>query len=97
MSDKIKNGDMPAIPLPLANNGSPLMASDLGNGYAEKFRPAFGVTKREQFAAMAMQGILSNRYYSDFCGGEPGSDKGCWLVAVRALKHADALLKELEK
>ncbi len=49
-----------------------------------------GLTKRELFAAMAMQGILSN------------SDPQCVSmteekISILAAKHADALLLELEK
>jgi len=46
-----------------------------------------GLTKREQFAAMAMQGLLSvvNDPFNDFSVSE-------WAV-----KYADALLAELAK
>ena len=46
-----------------------------------------GLTKREYFAAMAMQGILSGT-------GRRYSDDG---VAGESIKLADALLSELEK
>ena len=46
-----------------------------------------GLTKREHFAAMAMQGILSS-------GGGPSSYSG---LAAEACKHADALLHQLDK
>lgn len=46
-----------------------------------------GLTKREYFAAMAMQGLLAqNSYYNSFD-----------LLASDSVKQADALLKELEK
>jgi hypothetical protein len=46
-----------------------------------------GITKRECFAAMAMQGILSNDYiYTD-----------SKEVANNAVKMADALIEELNK
>lgn len=44
-----------------------------------------GLTKREYFAAMAMQGFCANRTVPT-----------C-LVAERSVIQADALLKELEK
>ena len=46
----------------------------------------YGLTKREHFAVMAMQGIMS--------AGRPSSLEAKVASAVR---HADALLKELEK
>lgn len=53
------------------------------NNYYEQYEPQWGLTKREYFASMAMQGYLSN---PEFVGDM--SD------AVRA---ADALLEELAK
>jgi hypothetical protein len=47
-----------------------------------------GLTKRELFAAMAMQGAL---------GGEPGSHLHYEQLARDSVAHADALLKELAK
>lgn len=58
----------------------------------EDGKPIFhpGVTKREYFAAMAMQGILSKEsLYS--IGTGPSS------VAEDSARCADALLKELDK
>lgn len=49
-----------------------------------------GLTKRELFAAMAMQGLIASKLY----GGEAHEDK---LRATLAVAHADALLKELAK
>jgi len=48
-----------------------------------------GLTKREHFAAMAMQGIMANEFLiRDKCS------KG---IAIKAVYIADALLKELSK
>ena len=47
----------------------------------------YGLTKREYFAAMAMQGILSNSSGDYDFGG----------AATDAVRYADALLTELEK
>lgn len=49
--------------------------------------PQLGLTKRELFAAMAMQGMLANSI--------PGEHHRAY--AVDSVKHADALLKELEE
>lgn len=48
-----------------------------------------GMTKRELFAAMAMQGFCANSDIDDGIGSED--------LAVYSLKNADALLKELVK
>jgi hypothetical protein len=49
-----------------------------------------GLTKREYFAAMAMQGLLAGEYRDT-------SDKQLQWVSDWAVKHADALLAELER
>lgn len=49
---------------------------------------AGGLTKRELFAAMAMQG---------FCTGKIGECSSVSVVANLSVKQADALLKELSK
>lgn len=54
-------------------------------GYSSK-----GLTKREHFAGLAMQGILSGGLQNVW--GLDAED-----VAVKAVSLADALLKELEK
>jgi hypothetical protein len=54
----------------------------------------WGVNKREQFAAMAMQGLLAN-------GNGPVeqwiNDKGMVPLAMKAVECADALIEELNK
>jgi hypothetical protein len=57
------------------------------DGYVEKRLGFFGLTKREYFAAKALQGLLANS------GPYPHSAD----TAVRALKYADILLEELDK
>ncbi|MBS8267164.1 hypothetical protein DYI26_00245 [Halomonas litopenaei] len=84
----MKNADMPAMPLSL-NPGE--FAADGMN--------VDGLTKREHFAAMAMQGLLSNPggpvQHNPISGtGYCNSDAG--IVAVWSLEVADALLKALE-
>ena len=72
----IKNGDLPATAIEF--NGFGLYAPE----------SHLGLTKREQFAMAAMQGMLSN--------GE-GYDGYADLLAQYAVINADALLAELEK
>ena len=67
----MKNADMPAFPVEETCNSESL---------------SFGLTKREYFAAMAMQGFLSQNEYITPEG-----------LAFAAIEQADALLKELEK
>ena len=71
---EIKNGDKCAYPLPDA-----VMDEDYKHGTID------GLTKREYFAGLAMQGLLSgNRLLMS-------------NAAVEAVKIADSLLAELEK
>ena len=70
----IKSGDMPAMPLVALNSkGNPVEVT------------AFGLTKREQFAAMAMQGLKTGDYHTF-------SD-----IVSDAVMMADALLAKLEE
>jgi hypothetical protein len=47
-----------------------------------------GLTKREYFAAMAMQGLITN---------DKGYDLDYEKLSYYALRHADALIDELNK
>ena len=78
MSSKILNGDMPS---------SPTLYMDYSNGAGELYSDNNGLTKREHFAALAMQGILAHSF------GRGNVDE----LAVQSIKCADALLKELAK
>lgn len=71
---KTNNGDLPAMPLEReAELASSFNAAD-----------TYGLTKREQFAMAAMQGLLAKYgVYSD--------------AATDAVRCADALLAELDK
>jgi len=70
------NRDMPAMPVPIEFST-----------YIHPNRLAVGFSKREHIAAMAMQGILSNKDVSHHADG----------VAAYAVEYADALLKQLEE
>lgn len=74
----IKNGDLPAMPLYDMPLDSRSAANWLTGGLC-------GLTKREQFAMAAMQGIVSNMLM------RPDD------VAEKAVKYTDALLAELER
>ena len=78
---KIENKDMPAMPSePIDTKESEW---ETGGG---RYVTSNGLTKREHFAAMAIQGFCSRDGYSSF------DDMAC--DAVRA---ADTLLEELGK
>jgi hypothetical protein len=57
-------------------------------GYISNYVESKGLTKREYFAGLAMQGILSNHSLID-------ADDWEW-VAKNAIKQADDLLTQLE-
>ena len=86
MEKQIKNGDMPAMPQDYT-----LWCEGIG------ICPTLGVglTKREQFAMAAMQGMLANQYVQDFNGGESPDRPNA--LAIKAVAYADKLLKALEK
>lgn len=78
------NGDAPASPVSVS-------ISDTGDSMTSDSYGYSGLTKREHFAAMAMQAILSN---PDISNGATACQK--W-AARRSVLHADALLEELSK
>ena len=53
-----------------------------------------GLTKREYFAAMAMQGAIANTGVAKQANGEPQTYSSLSVIAVKA---ADALIIELNK
>ena len=80
----MKNANMPAMPLPNGADDRPYMF-----GHNEPIRDghAVGLTKREQLAAMAMQGLCAH-------SGDYHTEQD---LAHDAVMYADALLAELEK
>jgi len=78
----MNNSELPAMPISVSQGpqGYFLTTDDYGLG--------MGLTKREHFAAMAMQGI-----YADLGSSEATYND----IAEMAVKAADALLKELSK
>jgi len=79
-----------------------MVATNLPGGY-----PAVGLTKRELFAAMAMQGLLAAVYSNKEMLNEFTSDgsKGSYqkhvtgreAIGANAASYADALIERLEK
>jgi len=66
---------------------STAISSD-GNSYHQD-----GLTKREYFAAMAMQGLLSNKYFQVYKEGKLFVD----VVAKTSIEMADELLNQLNQ
>ena len=75
----MNNSDMPAMPFEGGSN----------NG----LEPSIGLTKREHFAGLAMQGFCASNLY------EAHDRPEGWLqdTIESSIEFADALLKELEK
>ena len=76
----IKNGDLPANPV--CYDARMMAAYSKGE--------AMGLTKREYFAALAMQGMLNGM----MCNAD---SRHLALISEKSVKAADALLAELER
>lgn len=77
----MNNADLPAMPL-----AKMIMSTD--GSFSTETSP--GLTKREHFAGLAMQGFIAN---SD----KRMADQSFDVIAKTALLLADSLLEELEK
>lgn len=73
----MNNGDMPAMPRDCAKSHISTVAED-----------ALGLSKREYFAGLAMQG---------FCAAPDTGEWSTETLAECAVRQADALLAELEE
>jgi hypothetical protein len=81
----VENGDMPAMPVECQFGPDDKVRGQQTGNYSGW---EIGLTKRELFAAMAMQGLLATgEYWDDY------ADR----TAAWAVKNADALLAELAK
>ena len=69
----MENGKQMTFPITIEDNGNASVTH-------------LGLTKREYFAAMAMQGLMS-------CPNVTGT---AYIIAEESVKQADALLKALE-
>lgn len=79
MSEEMNNSRAPAMPTVYMDNTQ---------GKGELYCDERGLTKREHFAALAMQG---------FCANPSLNDSDSDMTADCAVKFADALLKRLDK
>ena len=85
------NSDMPAMPSSTPRHPDDIAQAAAMGCYLPNEVNHSGLSKREHFAAMAMQGIISN----PTCKTEHQDWKGA--IAADALEVADALLEELSK
>jgi len=79
----MKNSDMPAMPILNDWDGFSSFLEGVKGGRN------YGLTKREELAGRAMQGILGNQLSID--------NYSVGNIAELSVLQADALLKELEK
>jgi hypothetical protein len=86
----MKNGDQPINYCMMQQVGDTSFRANRFNDPKEYNRPMIGLTKREYFAALAMQ---------SYAGGEYIGQRGMphEMIAEWSVKMAEALLKELEK
>ena len=81
-----------------ANNGD--LPVDAQTQYDSEGDPVeyMGLTKREHFAGLAMQGMLASKFVGDF-GTEINDDSYTMSMGLanNAVRYADALLEELGK
>jgi hypothetical protein len=78
----------------MLNSDKPAMPTNARMG-----SDATGLTKREHIAALALQGILSNRELQLALYADMKFYKGCTnenCLSFHALREADELLKQLE-
>lgn len=88
--DPKENGRLPVTrSAHLPGNGESIPVFGAGGEVVAWMEPLGGITKREHFAAMAMQGMLS-----DECGGQ-GQSWNADACAERACQFSDALLRAL--
>lgn len=83
----MKNGEQPAYPH-LDNNGFTALLKNIKPEYGN------GLTKREYFAGLAMQGLLASNDEDNYVNNHHVHPE---TVAKKALQCADALLTELSK
>lgn len=88
----MRNGSLPAQPCSIEPNAQ-------GAYFGEKTVHCTGLTKRELFAAMAMQGLISNMslvHGAHALAAEQGTNT-LQFIASSCVDYADSLLVELER
>jgi hypothetical protein len=72
-------------------------ASQTAIGMSNSEMEHMGLTKREYFAGLAMQGILAHESFFDRICHESGENTMADVLVTASVKMADKLLAELEK
>jgi len=86
----MNNGNMPAMGGMIPRSEVAIRQEEaLSKTRAERYRYQKGLTKREHYAGLAMQGLIA--------GSLKGDTRSIDEVASLAVKFADAVLKELDK
>ena len=87
----MNNSDMPAMAVEIkVGKLARLQAEGLGMNVEDK--QYIGLTKREHFAGLAMQGLLANQLIID----DVSQNSKKW-IAEKSISLANALLAELDK
>lgn len=89
MDSKMKNGDMPAMPITFTENMAKLMEHE--KALSDWSKIFGGMSKLEEFTKAAMVAILSNPSMIDQC-----DDSSLDWVSKSALRMAKLQLKALE-
>ena len=82
----MKNADKPINPI--------VQEENIGQGGKILMCTEYGLTKREYYAGLAMQGLLANSYGGMTSGGSRTFSPN--EISKLAVIHADELLKQLE-
>ena len=85
----MKNGDKPINPLKGVDD---IFFNEKEESYIKEVKPLIGLTKREHYAGLAMQGLLAlpdKGTYGSF-------DEAIERICEVSVKFADELLKQLE-
>ena len=93
----MENSDKPIYPCMMQQVGDNSFRAAKPNDPKEWNMPMEGLTKREYFAAMAMQGILANESFIDRQATEKGNETLNQRIGQVSVMMADELLKALEK
>lgn len=83
-------GNEPYFPTPIANFQG-------GDSIIVPKDPGAGITIRQQLAAMALQGMLSNSAPTNGSIKQPWSDMKTWELCSYAVEAADALIRALNE
>ena len=85
----MKNADKPINPLKGADD---VLFTEIDESFIKQAKPLLGLTKREHYAGLAMQGLMSS-----FTKNAENGFYGTKAVVSTAIEYADELLKQLEE